>query len=252
MERRQVEAAAVATWPASTVRAVGGWVVRHCGSVDRKRSNSALPPLEIGDPVPGIERIERFYAERGSRPVVQVSPLEQHGELDSFLDERGYRAESPTRVLVGVSAEVERACRAGDFGVRLDSGPHERWFAACAAVGSRVEPGLVAVPSPVRYATAEEEGEAVGVGLFAVAGEWCGIYCMATAVARRRQGVAGALLRAGARWAATAGADRLFLQVEQGNVAAERLYGSCGFVFSHAYHYRVGEAGSAVHMPETN
>ena len=44
----------------------------------------------------------------------------------------------------------------------------------------------------------------------------------------------------GARWAARKGAGRLYLQVEDGNDAALRLYTRAGFTRSHGYHYRIG------------
>ncbi|GAA2802498.1 GNAT family N-acetyltransferase [Saccharopolyspora taberi] len=234
----QVERAAVATWPASTVERADGWFLRHCEVVRRKRSNSALPPAVIADVGSAVEAVEGFYAERGCRPVVQVSPLERHGELDGFLAGRGYRAVSETEVMV---ADVEPVAAAEPgLEVRLEADPHESWFAACAAVGQPVEPGLDAMAGPAGFAVAVEDGVAAGVGLFAVSGSWCGVYCMATAESRRRRGVAGSVLRAGARWAAGAGARRLFLQVEADNPGARALYEKAGFRRSHGYHYRVG------------
>ncbi|MBB5152795.1 GNAT family N-acetyltransferase, cg3035/Rv0428c family [Saccharopolyspora phatthalungensis] len=95
----EIERAAVATWPASTVERVDGWLYRCCGLLNRKRSNSALPPAVVADAAAAVERLEEFYAVRGTKPIVQVSPLDRHAELDAFLAARGYRVVAPTAVM---------------------------------------------------------------------------------------------------------------------------------------------------------
>jgi ribosomal protein S18 acetylase RimI-like enzyme len=62
---------------------------------------------------------------------------------------------------------------------------------------------------------------------------------MATRPSSRGQGIASAVLGAGARWAADQGATRLYLQVEEDNEAALGLYTRAGFTRSHGYHYRI-------------
>ena len=47
------------------------------------------------------------------------------------------------------------------------------------------------------------------------------------------------MLGAGAGWAAGHGALRLYLQVEEDNLPARRLYHRLGLELSHRYHYRV-------------
>jgi GNAT superfamily N-acetyltransferase len=68
---------------------------------------------------------------------------------------------------------------------------------------------------------------------------WVGVFCMATRPQARRRGIATAVLRCGASWAADHGARQLYLQVEETNLAALQLYGRLGFQPSHHYHYRV-------------
>ncbi|MER7012130.1 GNAT family N-acetyltransferase [Saccharopolyspora sp. NPDC000359] len=233
----EIERAAAATWPSSTVERVDGWLLRHCDLLARKRSNSALPP-EQGWGLAGVERVEQFYAARGAAAIVQVSPLEQHAELDAALAERGYRSRSPTEVMFADADQVAAACSAGEFEVRLEAHPRSGWLDAVAAVGGSPEPSLDRVPEPVRFAIALRDGTPVGVGMFAESGGWCGAYGMATHPDWRRRGVASAVLRAGARWASALGA-RLFLQVEVGNPGARRLYAAAGFRTAHRYHYRV-------------
>ncbi|MER6988282.1 GNAT family N-acetyltransferase [Saccharopolyspora hirsuta] len=233
----EIERAAAATWPASTVERVDGWLLRHCDLLARKRSNSALPPEEGWSPA-GVERVEQFYAARGAAAVVQVSPLERHADLDAALAERGYRSVSPTEVMFADAGQVVGACPAGEFEVRLEPRPRSPWLDAVEAVGGAPEPSLDRVPEPARFAIASRDGVPVGVGMFAESAGWCGVYGMATHPGWRRRGVATAVLRAGALWASGLGA-RLFLQVEADNPGARRLYAAAGFRTAHRYHYRV-------------
>jgi GNAT superfamily N-acetyltransferase len=235
----EIERAAVATWPASTIEDVDGWLLRHCELLNRKRSNSALPPAAVTDPEAAVERLERFYTGRAAVPIVQVSPLDRHAELDAFLAGRGYRVVAPTSAMFADRAQVLAEASAESFEVRLDPGPRPSWLVAAEAVGSKPEPSLDRVPQPVRFAIALHGGVPVGVGMFAVSAAWCGIYGMATHPGWRRRGVASAILREGARWASTAGAGRIFLQVEADNPGARRCYETLGFEPSHSYHYRV-------------
>lgn len=231
-----IERAAVATWPASTVVRRDGWLLRHCDLLGRRRSNSALPLGPLDDPEAAIDAAERFYAERSSPAIVQVSPLDEHEELDGLLAARGYRAAAPTTVMRADREALLQACSVSDVEVLLDAEPGSRWLDAVAAVGGRPEPSLDRVPAPVAFATAVHRGVPVGVGLFAVSDGWCGVYGMRTAPEWRRRGVAAALMREGA---GRATAERVFLQVETDNSVARSRYESLGFILAHAYHYRV-------------
>jgi GNAT superfamily N-acetyltransferase len=62
---------------------------------------------------------------------------------------------------------------------------------------------------------------------------------MATRPEARGRGIATGVLAAGACWAGAQGARNLYLQVEEHNLPARRLYDRLGFHPSHHYHYRV-------------
>ncbi|MEB3367607.1 GNAT family N-acetyltransferase [Saccharopolyspora mangrovi] len=232
----EIERAAVATWPTSTLLRRDGWLLRHCDRLRRRRSNSALPLGPLTDPEAAIETVERFYAERSNPTIVQVSPLEEHSELDRVLAERGYRADAPVVIMRAEREALLQACPPQGFEVLLDASPAPRWLDAVERVGGRPEPSLDRVPAPVAFATAVHRGVPVGVGMFAVSDGWCGVYGMHTAPEWRRRGVAASLVRAGAGWAS---AGRVFLQVETDNSVARSRYESLGFIRAHAYHYRV-------------
>jgi GNAT superfamily N-acetyltransferase len=143
-----------------------------------------------------------------------------------------------------VSTLVGRPSRS----VALDEVASPAWLAAYQALNGPADPSAVAravlarIPSPAAFARVTMDGRAAAVGLFVAGGGWAGVFCMATDARCRRRGLALAVLGAGARWAATRGCARLYLQVEQDNIAARHLYAKVGFARSHSYHYRVTDA----------
>ncbi|MFD1503071.1 GNAT family N-acetyltransferase [Streptosporangium lutulentum] len=236
---RQVERRAARVWPASNLEEHEGWLLRHTPGVKRKRWNSALPPLHRAT---GVDRVEEFYRERETPLRVQVSPAEHHRDLDALLAARGYRIEGETSVLTASTGEVIAATApAATVETVTDRGEWPRIFADLddhldsAAVGGTVLPHTV---EPAALLTVSDGGRVAGMALFVADEGWAGIFSMATRPEYRRRGVATALLGAGARWAAEQGAERLYLQVEQDNKTARRLYARVGFVRSHTYHYR--------------
>ncbi|MEJ0064699.1 MAG: GNAT family N-acetyltransferase [Caulobacteraceae bacterium] len=80
------------------------------------------------------------------------------------------------------------------------------------------------IPLPRGFALIRREDQPAAVGACAVEGEWAGIMGMRTAPAFRRQGLARRLFRTLMAFAASAGAVRAYLQVDQDNASAIALY----------------------------
>jgi ribosomal protein S18 acetylase RimI-like enzyme len=246
-----IEQLAANAWPAATVQLVDGWLLRHTSGVARRRSNSALPPpgaacASAAQRAQVLDLAERFYARRSQPTVVQVSPAELHDQLDLELAARGYRRQAPTLVLtapihrVPVSAPTTWA-----LAVSVADTASPRWLAAWSAIEARPDAAatnqliLARIGPPAGYVTATHDGDVVGVGMLVVERGWAGVFCMATRPQARRRGVATAVLQHAAGWAADQGAHHLYLQVEEHNLPALRLYRRFGFQPSHRYHYRV-------------
>ena len=93
------------------------------------------------------------------------------------------------------------------------------------------------------YASVHLDGQIVGIGLGVVERGWLGVFNMRTHEDYRKRGVATAVLHHLAHWGQTESATRIYLQVEQDNANAQRLYQNVGFTTLYAYHYRCSVIG---------
>lgn len=233
---------AALAWRGPVVEEHDGWLLRSAPGVAGRRVNSALPPLRRCSPA-DIARVERFYRDRATPIAVQVSPTEHHRELDALLAARGYRYDSAVAVLTAAARDVA-ALPAPPLPVTATDRPGP-WLPAFTALYGRADNTRIGhevisrIAAPAAYLSAHQDGRPVGIGLVVADTGWAGVFCMATHPGHRRRGVAAAILRTGARWAAARGIDRLYLQVEAGNEPALRLYARAGFTRSHGYHYRL-------------
>lgn len=116
-----------------------------------------------------------------------------------------------------LAASMEAEALAGVHALAFD----DPWSAADLAA-------LLASPGVFALA-ARDEGDLAGFVLCRVAADEAEILTIATAPARRRQGVGRALLEAAAGTASAGGAETVFLEVAEDNAAALGLYRAAGF-----------------------
>jgi ribosomal protein S18 acetylase RimI-like enzyme len=161
-----------------------------------------------------IDAAERFYAERDAVACFQVCEDCPAG-LDPALAARGYRLHAPIALLTRAAGGSAAAPPAG-LTVRLETSQ----------------------TSGVRL-TVLADGEPAGTARAVAEDGWTGVFGMATSPRARRRGVARLALATIADWAEAHGAGRLYLQVEQSNIAARRLYEATGFTRLATYHYRL-------------
>lgn len=254
---RLLDELAVAATVAREQELVAGWWCKAAPEIPFRRCNAVLPALGAGSDADGcrgaLGQVRAWYDARGLRLIVQVSEADPTvGALDRVLAAEGLAVEAPVHVMacpidelraevaasdapsigtVVVGAGIDEAW-AGHYG-RLNGGD-ERQQARTVAYGRMLE----AHGERALGASLAIDGEVVGVGFGVVDRGWVGIYGMATAPARRRQGVATAVLGALHAAASTAGATSSYLLVEVDNAPALALYRRLGFARSHGYHYR--------------
>lgn len=236
-----------AAWalPAEHVEHIGGWWLRYAPGC----SWWAGTVLPHGDSGPGelvrmVADAEKFYASQGVPTRFQISPRACPGRLDKFLAERGYRRESPMSLQAAPTSSVLEHAPAPSLRVQLTDQPTSAWLGVWHAVhghggDTRSEREMLArVDRPCAYASAMSGDDVVAVGRVVADGGWAGVFGMATVLRARGKGAARAVLTALAGWAAAHEADRMYLQVERGNIPAIRLYEQTGFGELCLYHYR--------------
>jgi ribosomal protein S18 acetylase RimI-like enzyme len=231
--------------PAERVEHAHGWWLRYAPRC-AWWAGTVLPHAEAG---PGelarrVEGAERFYAAHGAVARFQISPRACPQRLDALLAERGYRRESPMSLRMASTADVLGRLPDGSLSVGVAGRPTEAWFDVWHAVhGAGVDPRserdmLERVRRPSGYVHAMIGDDVVAVARVVADTGWAGVFDMATLPRARGRGAARCVLAALARWAGAHRADRLYLQVEPGNVPALRLYDQAGFTETCGYHYR--------------
>ncbi|MEM9037760.1 MAG: GNAT family N-acetyltransferase [Actinomycetota bacterium] len=240
---RDLEAAALTTWPAAEVVSLGGWRLRATDGFTG-RANSAQvgvdgSPHDLDD---RFARVTAFYVERDLPPLVHV-PL-THGTLLARIRAGGGSIRSGAEVLVG-------PVPAGDSidEVELHEGPApilDVWRAVnpAAAAHPKASASLLdRIQPPVAFALAHDAaGRPAACGVGTMRGGLFGLAAMATLPAARGQRHARRIVAALSGWAGGHSATTCWLQVAPDNHAALGLYRSLGLRRSYGYVY--AELGS--------
>ncbi|MCL7375891.1 GNAT family N-acetyltransferase [Streptomyces sp. 35G-GA-8] len=235
------------SWQPVETEPLGEWLLRAASGFTR-RANSVLP---LGDPGVGLDealtRVRRWYEERGLPPYVQAATGAEGTQerLCAELERRGWRSEVTAEVRIAALAPL--GDRDADIsGVVLGRGVDEAWlrrYQRSSVPGPHVLRVLNSGPS-VWFATVPgepgedgEPGVPAAIGRCVVDGRWAGFMAVEVDPARRRQGLATAVMTALARRALEEGASAAWLQVESDNAGARAMYEAMGFAVHHHYHH---------------
>ena len=239
IDARLIEPIAARGWPAADSAELGAWrLYASSGQSGRINTCWAFEPSGL-DVDKAIAAAEAWYEARGLPPkfkIVQVG--EAAFDLIARLRRRGYHSNTPTLTMLGPlggeldpDATIAAHTCAGFAHVFADpSFGHEADAAERLAALGRI-------PMPRGFALIRREGQPAAVGACAVDGEWAGVMGMRTSPAFRRQGLARRLFRTLTAFAASAGATRGYLQVDEDNASAIALYEAEGFESSYLYRY---------------
>lgn len=249
----EIERVTRSAWPAFEEEELSCGVLRYASGTDRRVNALSLYPDSSPDPRELIEATERFFGERGAAPIVRIvlspaSSLAALHAVDAALACRGYEKQSPTSTMV---------CTLGDLTVRSQEtvvmaeslSGLRLWLRSWYALSDRPDDGIevhaLALsrldPENLLLATREEDGELLGTGMGVLAAGSIGLFGIATAGARRREGHATTIVCNLLQCAQARGARYAYLQVEESNAAAIRLYEKLGFTRLYSYWYRVGQ-----------
>ncbi|GHH90176.1 GNAT family N-acetyltransferase [Streptomyces capillispiralis] len=226
---------------------LGEWELRAARGFTR-RANSVLP---LGDPgVPldeALTAVRRWYAARGLPAYVQTATGAPGAQelLCAELERRGWVREVTAELWTGPLAPVADL-GAEPSGVVLSRHADDAWLARYQRRGvSEVALRVLGSGPSVWFATVPGEEAPAAIGRCVVDGRWAGFAAVEVDPARRRRGLATAVMAALARRALDEGASAAWLQVEDDNAGARALYERMGFAVHHAYHhYRAPESSA--------
>ncbi|HWC33701.1 MAG TPA: GNAT family N-acetyltransferase [Mycobacteriales bacterium] len=243
----EIEQIAAFGWRAVETVRLGDWLLRASAGFTQ-RANSALA---VGEPGVGhdeaLSRVAGWYAERG----LPARLLQPDGASPAGLVEQlrglGWRLGVEVHLMTGEVAHALRAMPTGVADVmsaglelRLDAAPDDAWY-ACYLGGT--EPisdagrRVVETHPQVVFASLREGDRAVAVARAAVDARWAGLYAVAVAPERRREGLGAAITLAALKEAARRGGRHVYLQVETTNAAAVALYRRLNLRVHHDYRY---------------
>lgn len=208
------------------------------GSV--RRAHSAAPLRHDGVTSSLLNEIEKRYRQAGLAPCFRLADVPGLDEVRAALTARGYRGEQPTLVMTS-DVELMRGVSERADAVLRDQ-PDQRWARVVSGEGFDPVDAAHRVRALSRakdalYASIGEGEDAAAVGVLAFSEAWGSVHGMRTLASRRGEGLAARILASMAIAAQEHGVKRVFLQVDQTNEGAQRLYRRAGFKPAWVYRY---------------
>jgi ribosomal protein S18 acetylase RimI-like enzyme len=241
----EIETVASRAWPAQHGEEYGGWLLRASGGVTR-RANSVLPLHEpaVENLEAALEYVQRFYQNHKLPVRFQMTEASYPNELDSFLESKGLVIDMPTKMLTSPLNRI--TLEEPEVGIVVFGSPWDDWIAAYEkltgfnririAVRSDI---INRIPSKKACAAAIMDQKVIGIGLGVQDGDWLGLFALVTHEKYRCQHVATSITHSLVGWGLSQGASQGYLQVEEENIPAQKLYYGLGFEDAYSYWYRV-------------
>jgi N-acetylglutamate synthase len=228
--------------PALEQQDYDGWILRYANGYTR-RANSVNPVYGSTEDVAlKIDECETFYTSKNRPTVFKMTDAVYPQNLDTILENRGYRKEAETYVYT--MSLIGRGMGADN--VRIDTQLSETWvnhFASLNQIPDQhkhtLEQMLALIPAQCGFLNLLINDEVVGVALGVVDGDWMGIFDVVVHSEHRGKGYGRIIIEALFDWGVTHNASKGYLQVQADNTIATALYQSLGFAHQYAYWYRV-------------
>jgi N-acetylglutamate synthase len=236
-----IERSTIAAVSPESVHELPGWLLPFDRSTVG-RAKSAVPLVHTTSNASAalVHTIEQLYAERGLQAHFRLPDVPSFDAMRQALSNKGYRAEQPTLVQCSCVAAMRKVTQLAP--AQVSNTPDAGWASVFLGEGfdpvdgaSRVKI-LTKAPGSV-FASVREGDHTIAAGAGAFSYGWASVHGMRTAAAHRGQGLAGRVLAGLADTAMQRGIDRVFLQVEEGNAAANALYLRAGFTSVWKYVY---------------
>ena len=235
------ERASLKAWPGITVEWDRSWVRRAAGGyTKRANSTQCFDPDDFEDADLRVISAASWMIRHKIKPVFRITPLSSP-ELNATLDEAGWQTIDPSQLLAMELGDVEPDAEAHLLPVR-----DPKFLTAAKRLQNyddarmaAMENLLAAFSIPATGVVLTRDGEAVASSIMAVADGIVITGNVVTDPARRRQGLASAMMRSGLAWAKSQGARYAALNVQADNDAGKALYAGLGYTYQYDYVYRI-------------
>lgn len=225
------------------------------------RAKSAAPLLHLSSLAESTEQVAARYRDAGLQPCFRLPDLPELQGVHTCLTQQAYSPGSATHVQWVDAAELESHLVAANIALSRDRSsarapcdgrvllsdfPDPAWCAVFLGDGfdpvdgaSRTE--ILKRAAHACYASVQEEGRTVAVGMGSFSHGWASIHGMRTLPESRGRGHARSIIGRLLHEARRRQLGRLFLQVENANQTARSIYGSLGFKDLWTYRYWLPE-----------
>lgn len=234
-----IERATLIAVAPEAVEEIPGWLLPFdWGTVGRAKS--AVPLAHAAPDAQVLRAIEARYAARGLPTVLRIPSAASFDGFCAVLAAGGYARHKPTQVHTAASATVCGVSTGAPADIA--TAPDDGWAQVFLGEGFDAADGASRVRTLSRapaslFASVRENGRTVAAGAASFGHGWASVHGMRTAQHCRGRGLAGRVLASLAAAALARSYERMFLQVEAGNAAAQALYRRAGFELAWSYAY---------------
>lgn len=251
-----LEAVAADGWRAVEQDRLGDWLLR-ASSGFTARGNSALTGGSPGLPLEqAVAVTEVWYAARHLPPrfalVTDAAGEPLVPELAARLEDRGYARRLPTLMMTATAAALPRLT-VDSPPVLADTQLGLPWLTAFAdyrpILPGVAEQILTGSRSQLFLSVAGDGDAPAAIARMSIYPGWAGIHAMWVDPARRRTGLATAMVAAVAKLAGENHMPEVYLLVERSNSVAVAAYSEMGFIPHHGQFYLVAGTGEDADRP---
>ncbi len=249
-EVRFLEELTLATSPAIHQWLYDGWVVRASGN-DVRRANSATVFYPSSIPLEAkIDVVEQWYRLHEQGAMFRLNDILSPPELDGLLGHRGYTREMDTFMMTldissaPLNLVVPQGLRVFERNNVDGIADVHQLKGSAPTIAERDAARQSLWRGPEQYFALKSINGLVCSGMARVQNGWVGIFAMRTAEKSRGKGYASLLVAHLLAWGRVRGAKSAFLQVDQSNEAAIKVYRRFGFAPRYGYWQRLQPAGA--------
>ena len=224
-----------ATWPAGSLRDVGGWTIREgCGAGSRVSAATATKAAKLEEHPLAAGAMRDL----GQTPLFMVRAGED--ALDAALAADGYIIKDPVTYYTAPVAllATQRPPAVTCFEVWPPLAVQAEIWADGGVDATRLAV-MERAAGPKTTVLGRMNDNPAGTAFAAIHNGTAMLHAIETAQAARRQGLARHMIRALAFWAQAQGCHAVALLVTTSNQPANSLYTSLGMTAVGGYHYRI-------------